>query len=109
MMFSGIPNLALATGYTNASWTLKCELSCKYFTRLINHMDANSLKSVTPTPGPDDKAEEMFNFTSGYIQRVAKTLPKSGAKAPWKVYQNYIYDLFALSWGRVTDGAAVFK
>ena len=35
----GIPNLASAFGYTNASWTLKCELTCDYVCRLLNHMD----------------------------------------------------------------------
>lgn len=109
MMFSGLPNLALATGYTNASWTLKCELSCKYTTRLLNYMDDNNLKSVTPTPAPDEPKEDFFNFTSGYVQRVIKQLPKSGTKAPWKVYQNYIYDLLALSWGKVVDTAVVFR
>ncbi|HEY4124770.1 MAG TPA: NAD(P)/FAD-dependent oxidoreductase, partial [Rhizomicrobium sp.] len=29
MMYSGVPNLASAFGYTNASWTLKCDLTCE--------------------------------------------------------------------------------
>src|SRR3989440_2972731 len=41
MMLSGVPNLALAFGYTNASWTLKCDLTCAYVCRLLNHMDAH--------------------------------------------------------------------
>ena len=28
-MLEGVPNLALAIGYTNASWTLKCDLTCQ--------------------------------------------------------------------------------
>ena len=39
MMFSGVPNLALSIGYTNASWTLKCDLICEYVCRLLAHMD----------------------------------------------------------------------
>src|SRR5690606_19294361 len=38
MMLEGVPNAAVAIGYTNASWTLKCDLTCGYVTRLLNHM-----------------------------------------------------------------------
>ena len=30
MMLNGVPNFAFAFGYTNASWTLKADLTCKY-------------------------------------------------------------------------------
>ena len=40
-MLEGVPNLALAIGYTNASWTLKCDLTCDYVCRLLNHMRAH--------------------------------------------------------------------
>jgi cation diffusion facilitator CzcD-associated flavoprotein CzcO len=33
MMLSGVPNFALAVGYTNASWTLKVDLVCEHFLR----------------------------------------------------------------------------
>src|SRR5690606_17376243 len=33
MMLEGVPNLALAFGYTNASWTLKVDLTFDYVTR----------------------------------------------------------------------------
>lgn len=108
-MFSKLPNLALATGYTNASWTLKCELSCRYFTRLINYMDSRGYKSVTPIPPADEKATPLFDFTSGYVQRVIKTLPKSGTKAPWRVAQNYVYDKVQLDYGAVGGQGVVFK
>jgi cation diffusion facilitator CzcD-associated flavoprotein CzcO len=29
MMYFGIPNMASAFGYTNASWMLKCDLTCE--------------------------------------------------------------------------------
>ena len=41
MMLSGIPNFAMAIGYTNSSWTLKIGLVCEYFCRLLRHMDDN--------------------------------------------------------------------
>ena len=39
LMLTGVPNMAFSIGYTNASWTLKCDLTCDYVCRLINHMD----------------------------------------------------------------------
>ena len=45
MMLSGVPNMAISLGYTNASWTLKCDLTCEYVCRLLNHME----RAATPT------------------------------------------------------------
>jgi cation diffusion facilitator CzcD-associated flavoprotein CzcO len=42
MMYSDIPNMASAFGYTNASWTLKCDLTCEYVCRLINTWTATT-------------------------------------------------------------------
>ncbi|PQM45081.1 FAD-containing monooxygenase EthA [Mycobacterium talmoniae] len=38
MMLSGVPNLAFAVGYTNISWTLKVDLVCEHFCRLLDYM-----------------------------------------------------------------------
>jgi cation diffusion facilitator CzcD-associated flavoprotein CzcO len=48
MMLSGVPNLALAMGYTNASWTLKCDLVSAYVCRLLKHMDEHGYRRCTP-------------------------------------------------------------
>src|SRR5690606_36510823 len=48
MMYSDVPNFASAFGYTNASWTLKCDLTCEYVCRLINHMDETGTRQATP-------------------------------------------------------------
>ena len=48
MMLSGVPNLAISLGYTNASWTLKCDLTCEYVCRLLNHMDEQRLRLLHP-------------------------------------------------------------
>ncbi len=34
-MLSGVPNFAFVMGYTNASWTLKADLTCRFVTRLL--------------------------------------------------------------------------
>ena len=38
MMLSNMPNMALAFGYTNASWTLKVDLTFERVCRMLNHM-----------------------------------------------------------------------
>jgi hypothetical protein len=110
MMYSGVPNLASSMGYTNASWTLKCDLTCEYVCRLLNHMQRKGLRQCTPTlRDPAMPLEPWSDFSSGYIQRAAHLFPKRGTVAPWKLKQNYIHDLLTLRHGRVDDGAMVFS
>jgi cation diffusion facilitator CzcD-associated flavoprotein CzcO len=110
MMLSGVPNMASITGYTNASWTLKSDLSAEYVCRLLNHMRAQGLRQCTPTlTDPDMPLAEWVDFTSGYIQRSAHLFPKRGMKAPWLLKQNYVHDLVTLRHGKVDDGAMVFS
>ena len=109
MMLSGIPNFAFAIGYTNASWTLKCELTAKYICRLLNRMDRNGEAYCFPKRDlTKDNAEPALDFTSGYVQRAANILPKQGAKTPWKLHQNYAIDLFNFKFGKLDDGAMRF-
>ena len=109
MMFCGVPNFALALGYTNASWTLKCELTSRYVCRLIAHMDRHGYASCIPSaPDPALAMEPAITLTSGYIKRATSHLPKQGARAPWRLYQNYALDLAALRFGRLDDGVMEF-
>jgi cation diffusion facilitator CzcD-associated flavoprotein CzcO len=109
MMFSDVPNFASAFGYTNASWTLKCELTSEYVCRLLNYMDQHKFKYCTPRVNdPSITTEPVLNFSSGYVQRAINTLPRQGSKKPWKLYQNYILDLMSLRFGRVNDGTMQF-
>ncbi|WP_224483419.1 flavin-containing monooxygenase [Robertkochia aurantiaca] len=104
VMFSDVPNFAIAVGYTNASWTLKCDLNCHYVTRILNHMEKHGYETCTPRF--DDKAfssEPLLDFEAGYVKRALDILPKQGSSHPWKVYQNYIKDTLALKYGKVTD------
>jgi monooxygenase len=110
MMLSGVPNMAVAIGYTNASWTLKCDLTCEYVCRLLNHMDERGYRQCTPQNRDPSVAEEPFiDFTSGYVLRAIDTFPKQGSKAPWRLYQNYARDIVALRYGGLEDGAMVFS
>jgi monooxygenase len=109
-MFSGIPNLAAVFGYTNASWTLKAELTCRYICRVLNHMDKAGFKICQPeNDDPSMSEEPWLNLSSGYIQRVADKLPKQGSKVPWKLHQNYVLDIMNLRFGSLNDGVLKFR
>ena len=110
MMFSDIPNLAFAVGYTNASWTLKCDLAAEYVCRLLNHMDQHGYDVCTPRVNDADIGEEpVIDFNSGYVLRALHTLPRQGSKTPWRLHQNYMKDLRMMRYGRVDDGTMEFK
>jgi monooxygenase len=110
MMYSDIPNLASAFGYTNASWTLKCDLTAEYICRLLKHMDRHGYAQCTPRVNESELTEEaVLDFTSGYVQRALHTLPRQGSKTPWRIHQNYVKDLSMLRFGRVDDGTMEFK
>jgi cation diffusion facilitator CzcD-associated flavoprotein CzcO len=110
MMYSDVPNLASALGYTNASWTLKCDLTAEYVCRLLNHMERHGYARCTPRVNdPAVKEEPIIDFTSGYVQRALHTLPRQGSKTPWKLHQNYVKDLSMLRYGRVEDGVMEFE
>ena len=110
MMYSDVPNFAVVSGYTNASWTLKADLVCEYVCRLLDHMSRNGLRQCTPRL--DDPAMERLpwmDFSSGYIQRAIDKFPKQGTRRPWRLYQNYAMDLMSLRYGSVRDKAMVFS
>ncbi len=110
MMFSDVPNLASAFGYTNASWTLKCELTAQYVCRLLRYMDQHGYRQCTPRRRDPTMTEEpALNFTSGYVLRALDTLPRQGSRHPWKLYQNYLLDLLTLRFGAVNDGTLEFR
>jgi cation diffusion facilitator CzcD-associated flavoprotein CzcO len=109
MMYSGVPNLATTFGYTNASWTLKADLTCNYVCRLLAYMDARGYVQATPTRDADVEEAPFLDFTSGYVQRALDHLPRQGVKAPWKLYQNYARDLLTLRYGKLDDGTLVFR
>lgn len=109
MMYSDVPNLAAAFGYTNASWTLKCDLTCAYVCRLLNYMERHGVGQCTPRRRDPSVIEQPWvDFTSGYIQRAMDKFPRQGSKAPWRLYQNYVLDLVSLKFGKVNDGVMEF-
>jgi monooxygenase len=110
MMLGGVPNLAMAFGYTNASWTLKCDLTCGYVCRLLNHMEEQGFRQCTAVNSDPSITELPFiDFSSSYVQRSIHLFPKQGSRAPWRLYQNYALDILALRYGAIDDGAMQFS
>jgi cation diffusion facilitator CzcD-associated flavoprotein CzcO len=104
MMISGVPNFALMIGYTNASWTLKCDLVSEYVCRLIAHLDATGNDTAMPlAPDPAEATEPFINLASGYILRALDQLPRQGTRSPWRLNQNYPRDVLLLRRGSVQD------
>jgi cation diffusion facilitator CzcD-associated flavoprotein CzcO len=110
MMLEGVPNLAIAVGYTNASWTLKCDLTCDYVARLLNHMRVSGARQATPV---NDDAEivpqPLLGLMSGYVMRSAHRFPKQGSKFPWQVHQSYLKDYRTLKMSDLDDGVMRFS
>jgi len=110
MMLDGVPNFAFTIGYTNASWTLKADLTAEYVCRLLRHMDAGGYEICVPEMGPGGVEEApLLDFSSGYVQRALDRLPKQGSEEPWKLKQNYPLDLRALRHGQLEDGTMQFR
>jgi hypothetical protein len=105
LMLSGVPNFAYTVGYTNASWTLKADLTAEYVCNLLNHMDAvGAVRCVPHQPDASVKEQPWLDFTSGYVQRSLALFPKQGSKRPFRLHQNYALDLFTLRHGLIDDG-----
>ena len=110
MMLEGVPNLAIAVGYTNASWTLKCDLTCGYVTRVLNHLRRSGLRQATAINRDSDIAPApLLGLTSGYVLRSQERFPKQGTRFPWQVHQSYLKDYRALKRSGLEDEAMVFS
>jgi cation diffusion facilitator CzcD-associated flavoprotein CzcO len=109
MMLSGVPNMAFTVGYTNASWTLKADLTSEYVCRLLRHMGANGYKRCVPEVDPSVTEQPLLDFTSGYVQRSLDEFPKQGSREPWKLRQNYVFDIRTIRRGEIEDGAMRFE
>ena len=92
VMLSGVPNFAYCIGYTNASWTLRADLSHRYVCRLLAHLDRNGYASATPKEMTGNR-RPLLDLTSGYVQRALDRFPQQGDRDPWTVRQNYLLDV----------------
>jgi len=108
LMLSGVPNMAFTVGYTNASWTLKADLTSEYVCRLLNHMSAHGYRRCVPEVDPSVSEQPLLDFNSGYVLRSLDEFPKQGSKEPWKLRQNYLFDIGTIRRGPLDDGALRF-
>lgn len=109
MMYSDVPNLASVFGYTNASWTLKADLTCRYVCRLLAYMHKRAYRMCVPRrAGAVAAAAPLIDFSSGYVRRALDRMPKQGARSPWKLHQNYVLDVIALGLRPLRDGVLRF-
>jgi hypothetical protein len=108
-MLSGVPNFAMAIGYTNASWTLKCDLVSRYVCRMLAYLAENGFDSCTPLrPPPEMPLQPFISLQSGYVRRGSDQLPLQGASVPWRLHQNYLRDRLLLLRGRIDDRGVRF-
>ena len=108
MMLTGVPSFAFAIGYTNASWTLKCDLVSRYVVRLLDHLQEHGYDAVTPVDPPEPERLPLLDLSAGYVQRAAGSLPAQGIRPPWKLNQNYRKDVALLTRGPLDDEGVRF-
>jgi cyclohexanone monooxygenase len=109
MMFSDVPNLLMAFGYTNASWTLKVDLTSEWLCRLLRYMERRAYRIAYPARDPRMRSRAFVSFTSGYVQRAHDVLPRQGTRAPWLVRDDYLADVIDIRWRRLADGIMTFE
>jgi len=103
MMLSGIPNLSIAFGYTKSSWTLKIDMLCEYFCRLLSYMDVHGYDTAWAVADPNMSTRPMLDFGAGYVQRALDKLPKQGPAAPWLMSSNDLGDRKLLTGSELVD------
>ena len=110
LMLSGLPNCIFFAGYTNASWTLKSDLTSEYSSRLFKYMSKNNFKSFVPLiKNKKMTISPLLNLNSSYIHRSSHLFPKQGSKLPWKLYQNYFLDFITLRLNKINGDSIKFK
>ena len=109
MMLSGVPNTFLAVGYSNASWTLKVDLTHRYASRMINYMDRKGFTQARATVHDAMQDIPLIDLSSSYIQRSLDMLPRQAKSKPWRLHQNFILDNLALRFSSIDDKEMVFS
>ena len=113
-MFTEVPNLLWVFGYFRASWTLRVDLLGDLFCRLLQSMDRQGVRQVTPRLRAEDADMRILpwvedsNFNPTYLQRAMDRLPRQGDRTPWRHTQDYWQDAEELPVADLEDGALVF-
>lgn len=109
-MLNSVPNIFMASGYTNASWTLKCDLTNNAACECIKVCEQKGAQYFQPETPKEGKmaALPLLNLQSGYVQRNLDSMPKQSNIIPWTLHQNYIKDKYTLQYTPVDDGVMKF-
>ncbi len=109
VMLSNLPSFFLFVGYTNASWTLKSDLTSEYISRVLKYLEKHNYTALRATVIEDTlNPTPLLNLNSSYINRSANILPRQGNKTPWRVHQNYILDYKMLRIDKIKDDRLIF-
>jgi cation diffusion facilitator CzcD-associated flavoprotein CzcO len=107
-MLEDVPNLFWCVGYTNASWTLRADITARATAKLLAHMASHGYTRAYPHLGDQSMAEKpSWDIQANYVKRALHALPKSGTKRPWNVRQNYFADALDYKFDRIEE-AMVF-
>lgn len=110
LMLSELPNFFIFAGYTNASWTLKSDLTSEYISRVLKYLQKKHFKTIKVSVVKENLGElPLINLDSGYIHRAKDILPKQGDKFPWRLYQNYLLDYKVLRLNSIKDKRLQFR
>ena len=111
-MLDGVPNMAFAIGYTNASWTLKIDLVVTFVERVLRSMESRGESRVVPTAPTGSRGlgelTPLIDLRSGYVARGVHLMPRQGARTPWRLHQDYLRDLVLFRLGRVRGDGLTF-
>jgi cation diffusion facilitator CzcD-associated flavoprotein CzcO len=108
-MLSGVPSFAFVMGYTNASWTLRADLTLAFVTRVLRYMRERGWDWCMPSEPPEGMPRlPLLDLSSGYVRRSVAEFPAQGAAPPWRVRQNYFLDRLELRRHRIDDGVLRF-
>jgi hypothetical protein len=91
-MVTGLPNFAVCIGYTNASWTLRADLTSRLVCKVLNEMSRRGAVTAVPVPDQPLERRPLLDLASGYVQRSIDQFPRQGDRGPWRVRQNYLLD-----------------
>ncbi|MBB4613096.1 flavin-containing monooxygenase [Novosphingobium taihuense] len=110
VMFSNVPNLAAVFGYLNASWTLRADINARYICDVLNAMKARGVEVAVPSLAPNHHLDEdnIYDFSSGYIERARHLLPKSASDMRWRLNQDYVRDVAWMRQDPIEDGVLQF-
>lgn len=103
-MLEDVPNLFWCVGYTNASWTLRADITARATANLLSYMASRGYTHAYPHLGDQPMTEKSaWDIQAGYVLRAPHALPRSGTKRPWNVRQNYFADALDFRFDQITE------